>query len=121
MEAYTMAYESSGNMVQAFGVINTDGSVVWQSNNWDLTSDAKSLISAVMNRSPSITQNQVKYSTMRTSPESLVAKNISGNGILILAKIDDRRWVVAWANGAASPDGIYVDVDRAAKYLIGKL
>lgn len=121
MDAYTQAYNSSGQMVQAFGVIKGDGSVLWQSNNWSLEADAKSLVAAVNNRAASVTQNQVKYSTMRTSPESLVARSIQGNGLLILAKIEDDKWVVAWASPDAAPDGVYVDVDRAAKALKGRI
>ncbi len=121
MDAYTEAYNASGQMIQAFGVIKADGSVLWQSNNWDLTADAKSLVAAVNSRAASVTQNQVKYSTMRTSPESLVARNTGGNGILVLAKIEGDKWVVAWASADAAPDGVYVDVDRAAKSLKGKV
>lgn len=121
MDAYTQAYNSSGQMVQAFGVIKGDGSVLWQSNNWSLEADARNLVAAVNNRAASVVQNQVKYSTMRTSPESLVARSIQGNGILILARIEDDKWVVAWASPDAAPDGVYVDVDRAAKSLKGRI
>jgi len=121
MEAYTQAYNASGQMVQAFGVIKADGAVLWQSNNWSLEADAKELVSAVNKQAASITQNQVKYSTMRTSPESLVARSIHGNGILIMARIEGDTWVVAWAAPDAAPDGVYVDVDRAAKALKGKI
>ncbi|MFW9960682.1 MAG: hypothetical protein ACFFDV_06675 [Candidatus Thorarchaeota archaeon] len=121
MDAYTMAYNSSGNMIQAFGVITEAGQVLWQSNNWDLTGDASGLISAVKSRSPAVTQNNIRYSTMRSTPESLVARNVQGNGILILAKIEGQKWVVAWSAPDAQPDGVYVDVDRAAKALKGRI
>ncbi|TXT56477.1 MAG: hypothetical protein BAJATHORv1_20066 [Candidatus Thorarchaeota archaeon] len=121
MDAYTQAYEASGQMVQAFGVITTSGQVLWQSNNWDLTADAQELANAVGKGVASVTQNQVKYSTIRSSPESLVARSVSGNGTLVLAKIEDGKFVVAWASPDAAPDGIYVDVDRAAKALKGKV
>jgi hypothetical protein len=121
MDAYTKAYEASGQMIQAFGVITDGGQVLWQSNNWDLSSDAPNLVAAVKGNAPSVVQNQVKYSTIRTSPESLVARNVQGNGILVLAKIDEGKWCVAWAAADATPDGVYVDVDRAAKSLKGKV
>ncbi|TFH08524.1 MAG: hypothetical protein E4H14_06275 [Candidatus Thorarchaeota archaeon] len=121
MDAYTMAYNSSGNMVQAFGVITEGGQVLWQSNNWDLTADATSLMTAVKSKSPAITQNNVRYSTMRSTPDSLVARNIQGNGILMFAKIEADKWVIAWVAPDAQPDGVYVDVDRAAKTLKGKI
>lgn len=121
MEAYTQAYEDSNEMVQAFGVLSESGEVLWQSDNWDLQSDAQSLISAVKNEATSVTQNEVKYSTIRTTPESLVARNVQGNGTLVLAKIENGKWVVAWAAKDAAPDGVYVDVDRAAKSLKGKV
>lgn len=121
MEAYTQAYNDSKEMVQAFGVITTSGNVLWQSDNWDLAEDATALGSAVKNNATSVVQNQVKYSTLRTTPDSLVARSVSGNGILVLAKIEGEKFVVAWADHSASPDGIYVDVDRAAKSLKGKI
>lgn len=121
MDAYTQAYNDSGNMVQAFGVITTAGQVLWQSNNWDLTADAAQLGRAVGSSAASVIQNQVKYSTIRTTPDSLVARNVQGSGILVLAKIEGDKFVVAWAAAEAAPDGIYVDVDRAAKSLKGKI
>ena len=121
MDAYTKAYNDSGKMIQAFGVVTGGGQVLWQSDNWDLGVDAKSLVSAFTGRAASVIQNQVKYSTLRTSPESLVARNTGGNGTLVLAKIEGDKWVVAWAAAEAAPDGIYVDVDRAAKSLKGKI
>ncbi len=121
MDAYTQAYNASGQMIQAFGVLKADGSVLWQSNNWDLTGDAQSLVAAVANKATSIVQNQVKYTTLRTSPESLVARSITGSGLLVLARIEGDKWVVAWATAEAAPDGVYVDVDRAAKSLKGRV
>jgi len=121
MEAYTQAYNDSGQLVQAFGVITTSGQVLWQSNNWDLTADAPALAAAVTKGAPSVVQNQVKYSTIRTTPDSLVARSVAGNGILILARIDADKFVVAWADPSAAPDQVYVDVDRAAKKLKGKI
>ncbi len=121
LEAYTKAYSSSGNLVQAFGVITTSGRVLWQSNNWDLTADAPALGAAISQRAPSVVQNQVKYSTLRSTPDSLVARSVSGSGILILARIDADKFVVAWADPKAAPDSVYVDVDRAAKSLKGKI
>jgi hypothetical protein len=121
MDAYTKAYNDSGKTIQAFGVVTGSGQVLWQSDNWDLSADAKGLVSAVTSRAASVVQNQVKYSTLRTSPESLVARNTGGNGTLVLAKIEGDKWVVAWAAKEAAPDGIYVDVDRAAKFLKGKV
>jgi hypothetical protein len=121
MDAYTQAYNDSNKMVQAFGVITTSGRVLWQSNNWDLTGDAPGLSAAVSQRATSVVQNQVKYSTIRTTPESLVARSVSGNGILVLARIDNEKFVVAWANPSAAPDQVYVDIDRAAKRLKGKI
>ncbi len=121
MEAYTQAYNNSGQLVQAFGVITTSGQVLWQSNNWDLTQDAPGLIAALTKGAPSVVQNNVKYSTLRTTPDSLVARNVAGNGILILSRIDSDKFVVAWAAPDAAPDQVYVDVDRAAKWLRGKI
>jgi hypothetical protein len=121
MEAYTKAYNDSAKMIQAFGVVNASGRVLWQTKNWDLTADAKNLVAAVAQKAPSVIQNKVKYSTIRSSPDSLVARNVQGSGVLLLAKIDADKWVVAWASPNAAPDGIYVDVDRAAKSLKGKV
>ena len=121
MDAYTQAYNSSGQMVQAFGVINVNGQVLWQSNNWKLEADAAQLAQAITSGAASVTQNQIKYSTIRTTPDSLVARNVAGNGTLVLARIDADKFVVAWAAAEAQPDGIYVDVDRAAKTLRGRI
>ncbi len=121
MDAYTKAYNDSGQMVQAWGVITTAGQVLWQSNNWDLTADAPQLAQAITRGATSVTQNMVKYSVLRKTDDSLVAKNMQGNGILILARIEGPKWVVAWASPDAQPDLVYTDVDRAARTLKGKI
>ena len=121
MDAYTQAYNSSGQMVQAFGVITVNGQVLWQSNNWDLTADALELAQAVAKGATAVTQNQIKYTTIRTTSDSLVARNVAGNGTLVLARIDADKFVVAWAAAEGAPDGIYIDVDRAARTLKGKI
>lgn len=121
MDAYTQCYNASGQMVQAFGVITSSGQVLWQSENWSLVEDAPQLGRAVSTGASSVVQNQVKYSTLRTTPDSLVARNVQGNGLLVLAKIEGDKFVVAWAAAEAQPDGTYVDVDRAAKSLKGKI
>ena len=121
MEAYTQAYNDSGQMVQAWGVITLSGQVLWQSNNWDLTQDAAGLAAALTKGAPSVVQGNVKYSTLRVTPDSLVARSVAGNGILILARIEGDKFVVAWADPSAAPDQVYVDVDRAAKKLKGKI
>ncbi|UCH04529.1 MAG: hypothetical protein JSW05_13390, partial [Candidatus Thorarchaeota archaeon] len=97
------------------------GQVLWQSQNWNLVEDAPQLGRAVSTGASSVVQNQVKYSTLRTTPDSLVARNVQGNGLLVLAKIEGDKFVVAWAAAEAQPDGTYVDVDRAAKSLKGKI
>jgi hypothetical protein len=121
LDAYTQAYNSSGEMIKAFGVITASGQVLWQSTTWDLQADAAQLGRAVTTGAASVTQGSIKYSTIRTTPDSLVARNVAGNGTLVLAKIEGDKFVVAWAAAEAAPDGIYVDVDRAAKSLKGKI
>ncbi|UCE09401.1 MAG: hypothetical protein JSW61_10550 [Candidatus Thorarchaeota archaeon] len=121
MEAYTKAYNDSGQQIQAFGVINTGGQVLWQSNNWDLTADAAALVGAVAGNAPSVVQNQVKYSVIGRGPERLVARSVAGHGVLVMAKVDDDKWAVAWATAEAAPDAVHVDVDRAARTIKGKI
>jgi hypothetical protein len=121
MEAYTKAYNDSGQQIQAFGVIGAGGQVFWQSSNWDLTADAAGLMGAATGNAPSVVQNQVKYSVIGRGPERLVARSVAGHGVLVMAKVDDDKWAVAWATAEAAPDAVHVDVDRAARSIKGKV
>ncbi len=121
MEAYTLAYNESEQKIGAFGVITTSGEVLWQSDTWDLSADAKGLVAAVLGKAASVTQNQVKYVTLKSSPENIVARNVGGNGILVVALIEGDKWVCAWASADGVPNEIYFHVDKAARSLKGKV
>ena len=121
MEAYTVAYNESEQKIQAFGVITANGEVLWQSDNWDLSADAKGLVAAVLGKAVSVTQNQVKYITLRSSPRDIVARNVGGNGILAIVLIEGDKWVCAWAAADATPEQIHFHVDKAARSLIGRV
>ncbi len=108
---------SSNENITAAAVLTNDGRVIYQTDNWDVTGDAPSLISAWRERAPSISVQGIKYSVLQTTEERLVATNVSGLGHIILATAQYRGLLLAYVTPQGDTGGSYVDVSRAAMKL----
>lgn len=103
--------------VTAIAILTLDGKVMYQTNNWNVVADAPNLISAWREKAPSILVQGIKYSTLSSTDERLVATNVSGMGHIIMATARYRALLMAYVTPQGDTQGSYVDVSRAAAQL----
>jgi predicted regulator of Ras-like GTPase activity (Roadblock/LC7/MglB family) len=103
--------------VTAIAILTLDGQVMYQTNNWNIVTDAPNLIAAWREKQPSIYVQGIKYSTLSSTDERLVATNVSGMGHIIMATARYRALLMAYVTPQGDTQGSYVDVSRAAAQL----
>ena len=103
--------------ITAIAILTLDGQVLYQTNNWNVVQDAPNLIAAWREKAPSIYVQGIKYSTLSTTDERLVATNVSGMGHIIMATARYRALLMAYVTPQGDTQGSYVDVSRAAAQL----
>ncbi|MEM1657518.1 MAG: hypothetical protein QXK94_00570 [Candidatus Jordarchaeales archaeon] len=108
---------STNENITAAAVITNDGRIIYQTNNWDVSVDAPSLIASWREKAPAISVQGIKYSVLQTTEERLVATNVSGLGHIILATIQRRGFLMVYVTPQGDAGGSYVDVSRAAMKL----
>jgi hypothetical protein len=112
-------YENNPKL-QAFAVAK-DGGIVWQTNNWDLLDDIKSILEAPKNASGSVTVSGVKYKRVRSAQDFYIGSADSDKGHLLVVKINDTSWAIAWAESSAVPELTIIDVTKTAIHLKGNI
>ncbi|MBD3354025.1 MAG: hypothetical protein GF364_21260 [Candidatus Lokiarchaeota archaeon] len=73
--------------VGGVAVIANDGTLVYQTENWDLTSEVQNVLDSV-NAGSSTVLLGVKYMIVERTPERIIGTNIQGKGHLIFAPFD---------------------------------
>ena len=106
--------------IQAFSVAK-EGVIVWQTENWDLTEDIKSIIEAPQKASGKVTAAGVKYKRVRSAKDFYIGSSGSDEGHLLIVKINDSSWAVAWTESSAVPELTIIDVTKAAIHLKGNI
>jgi hypothetical protein len=104
--------------VQAFGVCRGT-QVLWQTTNWDLVGAVSDIVKAPQMASPSVKVNKVDYSRVASTQESYIGTANKNRGHLIIYRIENDSWVVAWVAPEATPELTKIDVARTATKLIG--
>ncbi len=100
--------------ITAIAVARNDGSVVWQTSNWNIVADVPQILQVQRTKGNSITVQGIKYSTISATPDRLVTTNVGGQGHIIVAKAGNNGWVIAYAVPDADHSMAYFDVARAA-------
>ncbi len=100
--------------VTALAVARNDGTVIWQTSNWNIVADVPQVLQAQRSKANSISVQGIKYSTVSATPDRLVTTNVGGQGHIIVAKAGSNGWVIAYAVPDADPFITYFDVARAA-------
>ena len=99
--------------VTAVTIMDGSGNVLYQTSNWDITSDIISTLNAWRKQEHSIIIQGIKYSILQCTKERLVATNVMGQGHIVAANNKDQYVTLAYV----SPDGgagvAYMDVARA--------
>ena len=106
--------------IQAFAVAK-DGVIAWQTENWDLLEDIKSIIEAPPKAAGNVSAGGVKYKRVRSAKDFYIGSAGSDKGHILIVKINDSSWAVAWAESSAVPELTIIDVTKAAIHLKGNI
>jgi hypothetical protein len=102
--------------IQAFAVAK-EGEIVWQTENWNLIDTINSIIEAPQKAAGKITVGGVKYKRVRSAQDFYIGSSGSDEGHILIVKINDSSWAVAWAEQAAVPELAIIDMTKAAIHL----
>ncbi len=112
-------YENNPKL-QAFAVLK-GSEVVWQTENWNLVEDVQSILKAQKTGSSKVSASGVKYKTIESDEDSLIATADKDQGHLLLARIDKDAWTIAWAESGSVPELALIDLMRTAIVLKGNV
>jgi hypothetical protein len=109
---------NTNNTITAVTLLSLEGTVVYQTSNWDISPDIIQVLNAWRQQSPSVVVQGIKYSTLQCTPERLVSTNILGQGHIVASSERDRI-LLAYV----TPDGgagiAYMDVARTLTQITG--
>jgi len=106
--------------IQAFAVAK-EGVIVWQTENWNLLEDIKSIIRAPETAAGKVSANGVKYKRAKSAQDYYIGTAGSDEGHLLIVKINDSSWAIAWAESSAVPELTIIDLTKTAIHLKGNL
>ena len=106
--------------IQAFAVAK-DGVIVWQTENWDLLNDIKSIIEAPVKASGHISVGGVKYKRVRSAKDFYIGISDSNDGHFLVVQINDSSWAIAWTESSAVPELTIIDITKTAIHLKGHI
>jgi predicted regulator of Ras-like GTPase activity (Roadblock/LC7/MglB family) len=117
--------------VHALAIIGKDGSLITQTENWDISPDLAAINALIRDNpelggksaSTSITVNGIRYMIVENELERKISTNITGKGHLIIAPvpIGGTGALVCYCNPAAGPRDALFNVQDAAKNLTSLL
>jgi hypothetical protein len=110
----------SNHGFQAFAVCK-DGTIVWQTSNWNLVSEARELARAPDNAVPYVQANKIKYSRIASSQESYIGTSGGNKGHFLMALVQGKTWLMALVAPESIPELAIVDLSRSAIRLIDKV
>lgn len=104
--------------IMALTYMNDNGNIIYQTSNWDISSDTITVLNAWRQQTPSVVVQGIKYSVLQCTPERLVSTNILGQGHIV-ASSERSRVLLAYV----TPDGgagiAYMDVARVLSQIAG--
>ena len=115
LEALSNMLIANYDKIGATAVISLNGSIIYKTNNW--TVDGGQLINVFKNKEPSLSIQGIKYSTLDVNPDRIIATNISGQGHIVGAAVDDKALLIAYINSEGDPRSAYIEVDRIARQM----
>lgn len=111
VEAYAKNLLKSG-AVGAIAVVAWNGGMWYKTNNWNPS--GPELVNAFTSKQSVVVQN-VKYALMQSTEDRYVAKNVQGQGYLIMAMVPPNKGlVVAWAPPKMEVNLAYTEVAKSA-------
>lgn len=104
--------------ITAATVLSLEGNVVFQTSNWDISSDVIGVLNSWRQQSPSVVVQGIKYSTLQCTQERLVSTNILGQGHIV-ASSEQNRILLAYVTPDGGAGVAYMDVARALSQITG--
>lgn len=105
--------------VGGVAVISSKGAIVYQTENWNLTNDAKGILTLLSGGS-SITILGVKYMIVENTPERIIGTNVTGKGHIIIAPFSGGV-LVAYIVPQVGPRDALFNIQTFANKLKGKV
>jgi len=105
--------------ITAATVLTPEGNIVFQTSNWDISSDVIGVLNSWRQQSPSVVVQGIKYSTLQCTPERLVSTNILGQGHIV-ASGEQSRVLLAYVTPDGGAGVAYMDVARALSQITGE-
>lgn len=103
---------ASNPTITALAIVSSKDQVLWQTSGWNI--QGSRIISAWMNREPSVIVQGVKYSTFQAEPEKFIAKNLFGYGYIVATPLTNELFLVAYVAPEGDPKAAFVDLYNAA-------
>lgn len=103
---------NNNNTITAATVVAPEGTVIYQTSNWDISSDIIGLLNSWRQEGSSVVVQGIKYSTLQCTPERLVSTNILGQGHIV-ASSERNRILIAYVTPDGGAGVAYMDVARA--------
>jgi len=104
--------------IQAFAVAKGD-EVVWQTENWNLLDDIKQIVRAPKEETSKVSVAGVKYKRVASPLDTYLGTAAEGKGHLLVVRINERGWAIAWAESTSVPELALVDLAKTAIHLSG--
>ena len=99
--------------VGGVGVISTEGTVVYQTENWDLTTHLNLILDTVQTNKGSLALFGIKYMIVEHTPERIIGTNVTGKGHIILAPYE-KGVLVTYILPETGPRDVLFHVQEAA-------
>jgi hypothetical protein len=101
--------------IQAFAIIKGN-EIVWQTNNWSLLEDITQIVNAQNEAPAKISVGGVSYKRVVSGQDSFIG-SAGAKGHLLMVRINDKGWAVAWAESTSVPELALIDLIKATIHL----
>jgi len=95
-------------------VISISGELIYQTENWNLSSEIDTILTTVESAKSSLTLLGMKYMIVENTPERIIGTNIQGKGHLIIAPFE-KGTLVTYIIPQAGPRDALFNVQGFAK------
>ena len=103
---------NANKSITAVTVTNGQGQVIFQTSNWDITSDIVTLLNSWRQQAPSVTVQGIKYSVLQCTPERLVSTNVLGMGHVVGVNRNDKQFSIAYVTPEGGAGVAFMDAAR---------
>lgn len=107
--------------LQAVALMDQDGTVLAQTENWDLRADSRGFVNAWKNGGGSTTILGIKYHIVENTPERLIGTNVTGGKGHVIGVSAGNAKIAVFLNPTIGPtevlNDIYLEAQRIGNFL----